>query len=188
MSLSLVEIKNGVDLGRGNDGLLITGDGRSLMDDLESLGQSVKEYDIMSIGRSIKICPPPVKHWAMVDGPTNKWAEHLPLVNGGSFPIRHTLGLCAGFDVIWDDGEDDGALWYGTSALFATLVALNLGYEKIILAGCPMDKEGHWYFGEEWKGPEWREEDYQAWRDFVKLPEAKKVSSLSGFTKEVLNG
>ena len=149
--------------------------------------QSNISHDVMSIGKSYKQYPGDILHWAMVDGPNNKWwAEHLPLVNKGTFPIRHTLGNTPGFDVNWDDGEEDGALWYGSSSLFATLIGLNLGYKAIILAGCPMDKEGHWYFGEEWKGPEWREEDYQAWISFSKLPESKRVKSLSGFTKEVL--
>ncbi len=177
--MKLVKVK-GVNLKRESPNLLITGDGRSLIDDLESLGQSVLEHDIMSIGRSIKLLD--AKHWVNLDGPDSKWwAEHLP-----GKPIRHTIGECEGYDVIWDDGRPDGEPWYGSSALFGTLIGLILGYEAIILAGCPLDKEGHWYFGEEHKGPEWREEDYQAWINFVKLPQAKRVRSMSGFTKEIL--
>ncbi len=182
MNLKMVRCGK-VDLKRTEDNLLITGDGRSLMDDLATFYNSPINHDFMSIGRSIKqILPGMVKHWVNVDGPWSKWwAEHLP----GS-PVRHTMGECDGYDVIWDDGRPDGELWYGSSALFATLIGLILGYKAIVLAGCPMDKEGHWHFGKEWKGPEWREEDYQAWINFSKLPEAKRVKSLSGWTKEVL--
>ena len=173
-----------VNLKRIEDNLLITGDGRSLQDDISSFYEMGIGHDTMCIGRSVKLpYVSPVKHWVNVDGPGSKWwAEHLT----GS-PVRHTIGECDGYDVIWDDGRPDGEPWYGSSALFATLIGLTLGYKAILLAGCPLDKEGHWYFGEEWKGPEWREEDYQAWINFSKLPEAKKVKSLSGFTREVLS-
>lgn len=151
------------------------------------LGHNIK-HDVMAIAKSYKQYPGEILHWAMVDGNVHKWwAEHLPLVNNGGFPIRHTLGDCEGFDTLWDDGKSTDALWYGSSALFATLVALSLGYEQIVLAGCPMDNKGHWYFCDEYDGPEWREEDYRAWREFSETDEAKKVSSMSGFTKEVLS-
>lgn len=167
--------------------LLITGDGRCLEDDIGTFLSQPAPHDVMAIARSFKKYPGDVLHWAMVDSQANKWwAEHLPMRNNGKLPIRHTLGPCDGFDVNWDDGQEDGALWHGTSALFATLVALSLGYEKIVLAGCPMDKNGHWYFGDEDNGPNWNEEDYQIWREFALTEQAKKVRSLSGFTKEVL--
>jgi hypothetical protein len=163
------------------------GDGSTLKSDLESFLKDSIPHDVMAIARSFKQYNGNILHWAMVDSEANRWwAEHLPLMNNDSFPIRHTLGECDGFDVNWDDGQEDGALWHGTSALFATLVALNLGYEKIILAGCPMDLNGHWYFPDE-TGPYWKKEDYEIWREFAKTEESKKVSSLSGFTKEVLS-
>ena len=183
MKLTLVKVKGKVDLKRNNDSLLITGDGRSLPDDLATFYSNPILHDVMAIGRSIKMHFGEVKHWVNVDGPGSKWwAEHL----SGS-PLRHTLGDCEGYDCIWDDGRPDGEPWYGSSSLFATLIGLILGYKAIILAGCPMDSEGHWYFGEEHKGPEWRGEDYEAWREFARLPKPATVQSLSGFTKETLN-
>ena len=171
--------RSSVDLKIKNPTLLITGDGRSLIDDLGKLNGT--PMDVMNIGRSINVRQG--QHWVNVDGPECKWwAEHLP-----GPPARHTIGECEGYDVIWDDGQPDGALWYGSSSLFATLIGLTMGYKAIILAGCPMDKGGHWFFGEEHKGPDWREEDYQAWREFAQTEEAKRVRSLSGFTKEVLD-
>ncbi len=181
--MDLQMIKCGkVNLKRDHDYLLITGDGRPLPCDIETFLQFHIPHDVMAIGRSIKAYPGNIKHWVNVDGPGSKWwAEHLPHP-----AVRHTIGECEGYDVIWDDSQPDGEPWYGSSALFATLIGLILGYKGIVLAGCPMDREGHWYFGEEHKGPEWREEDFEIWKDFARLPQAKRVKSLSGFTREVL--
>lgn len=171
-----------VNFKRENDNLLITGDGRTLPDDLAKFFHLQLPHDVMAIGRSIKMSFGEVKHWVNVDGPGSKWwAEHLP-----GQPIRHTIGECAGYDCIWDDGLPDGEPWYGSSSLFAALIGLTLGYKALFLAGCPMDMEGHWYFGKEHRGPEWREEDFEAWREFTRLPMPGIVRSLSGFTKEVL--
>lgn len=167
---------------RNEDVLLITGDGRTVHGDLEFFKSWGISHDIMAIGRSIKLHEK-ADHWANVDGPGSKWwAEHLP-----GKPIRHTLGDCDGYDCIWDDGKPDGDPWYGSSALFAAIIALEMGYERIVLAGCPLDHDGHWYFGPEFDGPEWRPEDYAAWIEFSCTPRAKKVKSLSGFTKRVLD-
>lgn len=186
VTLKLISSK--AKLEKLNPTCLIMGDGRCLQKDLDSFLINPPPHDVMSIAKSYKLYPGRILHWSMVDSNANVWwARHLPLRNNGDLPIRHTLGECEGFDVNWDDGQDDGALWHGTSALFATLVALNLGYEKIILAGCPMDNKGHWYFSEEQdQGPDWKEEDYQIWRDFVKTEEAKKVKSLSGYIAQII--
>jgi hypothetical protein len=171
-----------------NDVCLITGDGRTLPADLGAFLSLGISHDVMSIGRSVKKYPGRVLHWANVDGNESKWwAEHLPLVNDGQIPIRHSLGEFPWYDVDWDDGKDLEAAWYGSSSLFSVLACLALGYQKVVLAGCPLNGEGHWFHGPEWTGPDWRVEDYQAWRDFAKTDEARKVTSLSGFTKEVLS-
>ncbi len=174
-------------LQRRNDVALVTGDGRTLPDDLERfLGRGVP-HDVISIGRSINFYPGTILHWANVDGNESKWwAENLPLKNRGVLPIRHSLGDFDWYDVDWDDGKDKQAAWYGSSALFAVLAALEMGYQRIVMAGCPMDGEGHWFYGPEIKGPEWRPEDYQVWIDFARTDGAKRVKSLSGFTKEIL--
>jgi hypothetical protein len=184
VNLRLVRKRIGISLKRKNDNLLISGDGRCLKEDLYKV-LPLNNYDIMSIGRSIKaFLPHAVSHWVNVDGPGSKWwAEHLP---GSPYAIRHTIGECEGYDCIWDDGKPDGVPWYGSSALFAAMIGLILGYKAIVLAGCPMDKEGHWYFDKSEKGPDWREEDYQVWREFASLPKPGSVQSMSGWTKEAL--
>ena len=162
--------------------VLITGDGRSLLSDLEDFSILSIPHDVMAIGRSINKYPGDVLHWANVDGADSKWwAEHLP-----GKPVRHTIGKADGYDVFWDDEKVDFMPFYGSTALFAVLICLEMGYERIFLAGCPLDKLGHW-FNESDTGPDWRPEDYQAWIDFAKTPSAKKVISLSGETKRILD-
>ncbi len=170
---------------------LITGDGKSLMDDLKQVDLG-NHHDTMAIGRSINIAPGRILHWANVDGPECIWwAEHLPPKNQGELPVRHTLGECRGYDVDWDIRgdviwqKDDQVLWHGSSSLFSVYVALALGYEKIILAGCPMDMNGHWFWPES-TGPRWNGESFIAWLEFAKTPESKRVESLSGYTRQIL--
>jgi len=175
-----------IDPAPENEILLITGDGRTLPDDLLGFKYFEVPHDTMAIGRSIQ-CVDKVKHWANVDGPDSVWwAEHLPPRNDGKMPIRHTLGDCRGYDIDWDDEMGERDRWYGSTALFGVLAGLALGYKKIILAGCPLDTNGHWYFEDSIKGPDWTTEDFMAWEKFISNPEHEKVKSLSGFTMLML--
>jgi len=182
-----------VTLKRNNDLALVTGDGRSLPNDLRTFLDWRLQHDVLAIGRSINLYPGRVEHWLNVDGTDSSWwADHLPLRNDGKLPIRHTLGECKGYDVDWDIedevtfGKDDHVLWHGSTALFAVYVALALGYEKIVLAGCPLDSKGHWFYGNEVMGPDWQGKDYQAWLELARTEEGNKVRSLSGYTAQII--
>ncbi|NIS54479.1 MAG: hypothetical protein GWN62_28215, partial [Aliifodinibius sp.] len=104
----------------------------------------------------------------------------------------HTLsdGSIEWFDAHWDLVENpwppDEVLWHGSTALFAVLVGLEMGYKSIVLAGIPLDSKGHWYFKDENYGPRWTGESYQAWFEFARTEQAKKVTSLSGYTRQLL--
>ncbi len=192
--MRLEVFKSKVELKPINPAVLITGDGKSLMKDLETFDQKMICHDTMSIGRSINVIDGRVMHWANVDGPECiYWAENLPLKNDGRLPIRHTLGDVRGYDVDWEIKDevlwkrDDEVLWHGSSSLFAVYVALGIGYERIYLAGCPMDMNGHWFYSQD-EGPRWDGESFIAWLEFAKTPEAKRVESLSGYTRQILSG
>lgn len=178
-----------------HDTLLVTGDGRSLLTDLADVGRLGVSVDTACIGRSIQKISRPL-HWFNADGETAiAWAKKVKEHTGA---ITHTLGPVDGFDVDWDIEQDDyqyeritgerGRL-HGSSAFFAALAGIAMGYDKIILAGCPLDSAGHWYFeptGPETLGPLWMGVDFAAWIDFSGNGDSHRVRSMSGFTSKIL--
>jgi hypothetical protein len=170
---------------------LVTGDGRTLRDDLARFSAWDVAHDTMAIGRSYQIVPGQILHWVNVDGSCSKsWAESLPRSNNGNLPHRHTMGDLPGYDIDWDiDGcpwDPKDIMWHGSSSLFATYICKALGYDKVVLAGCPLDSAGHWYFGPEIEGPSWTGNCFQAWLDFARDPYATRVRSMSGYTAQMI--
>lgn len=172
--------------------VLITADGWSLPKDLERfIGWNIP-HDTYAIARSIQLLKDPVDHWGDVDSDPAVWvAGNLKARNRDrEMPLRHTLGPQKNFDVDWDiDGEipwdTSEILWHGSSALFAVLCCIAMGYDKLILAGVPLDGKGHWYYTGV-PGPKWTGETYQAWFEFAAISEAVMVKSLSGYTRQLL--
>ena len=169
-------------------------------DDMKTFLSWQIPHDVGAIGRCIKAYPGKVHHWFNADGDSAiHWAKNL--INGEG-TVRHTLGEMDGFDADWDIEQDDYhhadmtnekliVRSHGSSSLFATLAGLEMGYQKVILGGCPMDAEGHWYFDQDPKvpetyGPLWMGYDFMAWLDFAKQPEAARVRSLSGYTAQII--
>lgn len=194
MKLEIIA-ENGTAIAPEHDLVLITADGRSLHDDLRFFMGLQLEHDAYCVNRSIKAYPGRVMHWADVDANNSAWvAEHLeknnPSKTFGKKIVKHTLGEYKGFDIAWDvvdsPWDPDDVLWHGSTALFAVLTAIEMGYKKIVLAGAPLDLNGHWYLGPEIKGPLWNGDAYRAWLDFSQQKEAVKVRSLSGYTSIIL--
>ena len=174
---------------RRHETVVIAGDGRCLVKGLDLIAKLQIAKDHYSIGRSYRHFLM-IDHWGTVDAELSIWwAENIPRIwrNGKQ---RHTLGEARGFDFDWHTDQpnfdDRGDKWWGSSSLFAVLTSLAMGYSRIILAGCPLDSEGHWYSLHNEKGPVWDEEDFQAWRAFKKQPESAQVKSCSGFTRGLL--
>lgn len=196
MNIKLKLIKSNCDLRPRHDVLLITGDGKSLIENIDEFISRGINHDVLCLGRSIQAYPGKVQHYAEVDADSCKWVienlekNHPEKVNGHI--ITHTLsdGTIPWIDIHWDLVENpwqpDEVLWHGSTALFAVLVGIEMGYEQIILAGVPMDSKGHWYFKDEDYGPRWTGESYQSWFEFARMDAAKKVSSMSGYTKQLL--
>lgn len=66
----------------------------------------------------------------------------------------------------------------GTSGLLGVLVALGLGYTRVILAGIPLlNDDGSKRFDRK---------TYAVWEDFARTEDAKRVRSLSGWTRHLL--
>lgn len=187
---------------REHDILLVLGDGRSLPKDMgEFLAWGI-DHDVAALGRGIKLYPGKVHHWMNADGAMSiNWAKNL---ENGEGTIRHTFGKMDGFDVDWEIEQDDYHYTdithekttrnHGSSSLFATLAGLEMGYRKVVLAGCPLDTEGHWMWDpyvdgklvDERLGPVWMCFDFMAWLDFREGPDAGKVRSMSGYTAKML--
>lgn len=74
--------------------------------------------------------------------------------------------------------------WGGSSGLLAVKVSLTLEFDKIVLAGVPMDPQPHFDRPGEWL-------DYVSYRrNWIKFKPAMqdRVRSMSGWTKELLGG
>ena len=191
----IFQCSNGLSPGtklRLTDTLLITGDGKSYPADLETFLDMEVPHDALTIGRSILLYPSDVLHYADVDADAGKWVVENLANNhkNAAHTVSHTLGAVEWFDVGWDIKncpiKSDEVLWHGSTALFAVLIGLAMGYRRIVLAGCPMDSKGHWYFKDQTWGPRWTMESYQAWFEFAATDRARNVRSMSGYTGQLL--
>lgn len=91
---------------------------------------------------------------------------------------------------VWRTGVDDGPLVdrvlpvteVGSSGLHAALVALEVGCERVVLAGTPMDAQKHFSRGENWDMAWWHRKGWEQ-----ALPKLQgRVRSMSGWTQELL--
>jgi len=161
--------------------VLIMGDGACLSDDLKDYYSFLEPADVFAVNKSINFygrC----KHWGTADG---EEAIHQAIQLKLQHPklICHTLEPeIQGFDVFWKPDNMDAINWRGSSALFAAEACLGMGYKKIVLAGVPMDNNGHWY-DPFVKGPLWTEEAYMKWEMFAKSD--PPVKSMSGWTNKL---
>jgi len=125
-----------------------------------------------------------VRHWVTLH------PEYMPgwrtfrekhLYGSGQPTMRHSHKVAQDIDVVWKVGNVGG-----TSGLFATFIALMLGYNEIVLAGLPMTNDGH-YFDSPWYTTD-REDKAVAlvWRQARDNIFAGRVKSLSGRTREWL--
>jgi len=94
--------------------------------------------------------------------------------------LTHSISANSRVDLVWDIGNPGG-----TSGLFATQIALRLGYEKIILCGIPIDNSRRFYDSPnhhfKYEGISQQEPWQIANRKFD-----NRVRSMSGKTAELL--
>jgi hypothetical protein len=119
---------------------------------------------------------------------TNQCEESYVVTHSHRFPthIKHPSGEFKtehGLDYIWVIEGGRG----GSSGLFACMVGLALGYDKIILAGIPIDGTGHFFdppgkVVNQFLGQNIKEEWDNANLNYFK----GRVKSMSGRTKEWL--
>ena len=145
-----------------------------------------REYDLMAINFAamhFKIAH--VVHMCSVHsnivGPIRKLRTWID----AGYIHTHSAEPADGVDLVWGNLTRSG----GTSALFAAKIAMAMGYKKIIMCGCGLDRTGHFYdpvdpmtnhnkgFDEACRAP---------WKTFHKdNPEAKKrIRFMSGILKK----
>jgi len=169
-------------LGRHGGPLLIMGGGRTLWADVAAAepwpGERMAINDAGAHFHGI------VSHWVTLH------PEYLPgwrayrrghCYGEGRTPVCHAARVAEGVDVAWPM-ENLG----GTSGLFACYVGLMLGYDRIVLAGVPMDNAGH-YFDPPRVATDFEAEGTaEVWQQARDRIFHGRVTSLSGRTREWL--
>ena len=190
--------RNGIE-GRGDafpcghtvDGgvLLVVGCGRHVWRDVE-------DFSAFGVPCHAALINDMILHFPVLDGME---VRHLVCIDHGDVEHfaairRHNLsrhlerwtthsgkGPC---DCVWAFDNID----VYQSGAFAACIGLALGYDRIVLAGCPQDSGGHYY------DPEWAETEHYSSRTFESQWSGNahiwqgRVRSLSGLTKKILGG
>ena len=155
--------------------LVIVGCGRCVWDDLIKIKPLTLSPDIMLINRMGLIYPHRAHHFASVHP---DWYEPVIKYHRGAKdhwePVQfHKPDMYQGYV---PKGPD--------SSLFGCWIGAHLGYEKIMLAGVPLDESGHFY-----DPPGYSKHKYlhdhcvMEWKDGM-AHWGEKVRSMSGQTKE----
>ncbi len=180
---------------RTNPLVLITGDGHTLAKDVKEFKSWGIPYDLYCTNRSLIFFDQQVDHWAALDVEESVWfAQYLnPKVEPNKRIHRHTIGdIVGGYDLCWEQVNDwkheaSKRFFIGNTAYFAVLTSLYMGYEKIIVAGCPLDNKPHFYESSDMVGPEWTGMMYCNWMDFkMKHKQAAQVKSMGEYSAFIL--
>jgi hypothetical protein len=180
---------------KNNSIVLITGDGNTLSKEVREFESWNIPHDLYAVNRSLLFHQRQVDHWAAIDIEESCWfAQNVTFAQQPNKNIkRHTIGECSmAYDIYWEmdypwENDFQRRVFVGNSGYFAVLTAIHIGYEKIILAGMPLNTESHWYETDKEKGPNWRGLTYIQWMDFkMKSPNAEKVKSLGGYSAFIL--
>ncbi len=149
--------------------LLVVGAARRVWYDLHD---APSNSDIMAINWTAMIFKT-VKHIA---------SQHVEILK----PLKELTGATThsnheGADHIWDFNLNGGS-----SGCFGAAVGVALGYDKVILCGCPADNTGNFY------DPPWLPGNFSHKRKVWKYAKENyfhgKVFSMSGWTRELLGG
>lgn len=171
--------------------LIICGDAACIWRDLEMFkcksgnGVSKAGWDFMCVNRAVETFPGKIEH-----GYSNAAYVLRKFLRSRRDDYQDEFGRPAHNHCIKDDGWCIGWPWvgHGTSGLGAILTGIALGYERVVLAGMPLDNSPH--NGE----PPWRVTRFtkeapdgcEHWKKAIDVAFEGKVKSLSGRTKDWL--
>lgn len=161
---------------------VVCGSGRGLWDDLARFAPG--SCDIVAVNFGGSHLPWPVTHWCSLHhDQLRHWVGLRGLIYpDNACPITHSTTPGTGVDNVWWPENAGG----GCSGLFAAMVAVWLGYERVVLCGVPEDGSGHFYdppgSGGTYANPNadlyWRQANDQIFRG--------RVKSMSGATRTIL--
>jgi len=168
--------------------LMIIGTGRCVMDDLD---RYEPKGDVLVI-KQMGLFYPKFRHWWLSD--TKDYPNWLKTVRetGRARDMRipfHThsnAGFQEGIDFRWQFNPRHAR----SAGLESTIIGLAMGYDSIVLAGCPADNSGHFYPDARFVPGALRidygdREHKDAWM-LIKDLSNGRVKSLSGNTREWL--
>ncbi len=148
MSWQIENIRGGGDLpslAQSYSGkLLVMGGGRSLWQDLHKINVEKWQGHIMGVNDIIAYWQGPMEHAvSMHNEYMAGWIKFRLGHNYGlgKKPYVHYYKHGPGVDCVWEEVAQICA----TSGLFGAIIGILLGYEKIILAGVPIDNSGHFF-------------------------------------------
>lgn len=165
---------------------VILGSGRSVFDDLRAIQAIAPAPSFFAANYAILFAPT-VHHG--VSHHQNELPHLVALRARGMTPgardrvVTHASAGGPGVDHVWPQFRGGRS---GSSALLATRIALELGHESVIVAGCPLDGTGH-----VWDDPHpaVRFRDYARYRDGwhdARAILAGRVTAVSGYLAELL--
>lgn len=164
--------------------LLVIGGGRCVWDDL-ARADSSWGADRMAINDIGAYYEGVIQHWATLHVEYMQgWLAYRYGHNFGDGQHVWTHGPRSrvGIEFVWDI-ENQG----GTSGLFGVIVALLMGYERIVLAGVPMDGSGHFFGPPDEKARQFEDSPVRkVWMWARDSLFEGRVTSLSGWTREML--
>jgi hypothetical protein len=164
---------------------LVAACGRCVWEDMARFKEISNDIraDIMAVNLMGLIYPGRIQHWVSIHHEIFAGLEALRSFRLGrhGHVWTHSLKTGPGVQFAWGI-EKMG----GTSTLYAALVALCLGYTKVILAGAPLNNDGHFYdppgevtaFNSRPIKLEWESARQEMFQD--------RVRSMSGWTKKTL--
>ena len=183
-------IKTNQEIAKHHNLALICGDGRTLPQELQYFSTIGVPHDVFCVGRALQIYipyigrQPAAVNYVWLDEQMFTYARDQV----EDYIIRHSVffddKLKPAIDALWTDDKGAEVMqWDGSSSFFALIMAIELGYERIMLAGCPLNAEPHWYDHVDACGPLWTPETLRIWGRFKKKVDCDLIRSCSGYTQ-----
>ena len=178
-----------------NPTVFITGDAACLSADCTDFESWNIPHYLYACNRSLIFHKRQVDHWCSLDVEESIWFTGYlnSNIENKKRIIRHTIGEGSlAYDMYWQASKEFESKWQkmvfiANSGFFGVLTALQMGYQKIILGGMPLDNTPHYYDPPDAPGPEWLGTTYQNWMDFkIEHPQADCVRSMGGYSALIL--